>query len=76
MVTVMTCTRTQAMSGQGLALKVLRVNRYHVVRHGRFSRQGVVSQPLNKEGVARRGEMDGVGECGGGEREEGFARSD
>ncbi|EEH0781718.1 tyrosine-protein kinase Wzc, partial [Salmonella enterica subsp. enterica serovar Infantis] len=51
MVKVTTFTRPETMSGQIFTLKVLGDKRYQLVSDGGFSAQGVVGQPLNKDGV-------------------------
>ncbi len=50
-VKVTTFTRPETMSGQIFTLKVLGDKRYQLVSDGGFSAQGVVGQPLNKDGV-------------------------
>ncbi|EDM7942633.1 tyrosine-protein kinase, partial [Salmonella enterica subsp. enterica serovar Kentucky] len=50
-VKVTTFTRPETMSGQIFILKVLGDKRYQLVSDGGFSAQGVVGQPLNKDGV-------------------------
>ncbi|EAX7871403.1 tyrosine-protein kinase Wzc, partial [Salmonella enterica] len=54
MVKVTTFTRPETMSGQIFTLKVLGDKRYQLVSDGGFSAQGVVGQPLNKDGVTMR----------------------
>ncbi|ECZ1185348.1 tyrosine-protein kinase Wzc, partial [Salmonella enterica subsp. enterica serovar Hadar] len=53
-VKVTTFTRPETMSGQIFTLKVLGDKRYQLVSDGGFSAQGVVGQPLNKDGVTMR----------------------